>query len=367
VISDCHNQAKRATISHLKKVFCPNLCVGRSVQILEIRQYSSGFNLASALILNQNPFFEMASNLIIVLCLRAHRGLGASPDQTCGKSGSLQAQRDRHLKTPSRHRNITIKRLFLDAYQFARAQSFVSKRFGRQYLPSRVYAEIDITYKCNLKCINCNRSCSQAPSNIEMPVADIETFIGQSIEKEIEWKRIRVLGGEPALHSRIFDIIDLLINYKNEHNPAVRLVLGTNFFGDQVHRVLEKLPETINIKSTLKSSRMNLFKPFNVAAVDSRFNRFSDFACGCRIIEECGLGFTPSGYYMCAVAGGIDRIFRYNLGRNKVPDESDSMSDQMSAFCGLCGHFGFQWPTRRIQQSKTWRLAYRRYQENDWK
>ena len=31
------------------------------IQILEIRQYSSGLTLGSASILNQNPFFEMAS------------------------------------------------------------------------------------------------------------------------------------------------------------------------------------------------------------------------------------------------------------------------------------------------------------------
>ncbi|MCP3953196.1 MAG: hypothetical protein GY697_13410 [Desulfobacterales bacterium] len=47
--------------SHLKKVFWPNLCVGRSVPVLKIQEYSSGWNLASALTLNQNPFFEIAS------------------------------------------------------------------------------------------------------------------------------------------------------------------------------------------------------------------------------------------------------------------------------------------------------------------
>ena len=265
------------------------------------------------------------------------------------------------MQTPPRHRNITTKRLVLDALQFVRAQSFISKRFGRQFQPSRQYAEIDITYKCNLKCINCNRSCTQAPSSIEIAVADIEAFIHQSIEKNIAWKRIRILGGEPTLHSRIFDIIDLLMDYRRNFNPSVKLVLGTNFFGNQVHRVLEKLPDTIKIKSTLKSSRVNLFKPFNVAPVDTHFNRFSDYACGCRIIEECGLGLTPSGYYMCAVAGGIDRIYGYGLGKQKLPDESDSFSDQMSAFCRLCGHFGFRWPTRKAKQSRTWRAAYRRF------
>jgi hypothetical protein len=270
------------------------------------------------------------------------------------------------LKIPPRHRNITVKRLFLDAYQFVRAQSFISRRFGRQFMPSREHAESDITYKCNLKCLNCNRSCTQAPSNIEIPVADIKAFINQSIKNNIVWKRIRILGGEPTLHSRIFDIIDLLVDYQRNFNPSVRLVLGTNFFGNQVHRVLEKLPDTINIKSTLKVSRVNIFKPFNMAPVDSRFYRFSDYTYGCRIIEECGLGLTPSGYYMCAVAGGIDRIYGYSLGRKIMPDESDTFSDQMSAFCRLCGHFGFQWPTRISKQSKTWRMAYQRIKTKEY-
>jgi len=83
--------------------------------------------------------------------------------------------------------------------------------------------------------------------------------------------------------------------------------------------------------------------------------------CAGSIVKECGLGLTPSGYYMCAIAGGIDRIYGYNLGRKKLPEESDLLSDQMSAFCRLCGHFGFQWPTRRSRQSKTWRMAYGRF------
>ena len=197
----------------------------------------------------------------------------------------MQDQRTLPLITPPRHRNITVKRLILDAYQFIRAKSLISKCFGRQFLPSREYAEIDVTYKCNLKCINCNRSCYQAPSNLELPVADVEAFINQSIQNKIAWKRIRILGGEPTLHRRIFDIIDLLIDYQRDFNPSVRLVLGTNFFGDQVHRVLEKLPDTF--------------------------------------------------------------------------------SDQMSAFCRLCGHFGFHWPTRKSKQSKTWRMAYKRFNRKE--
>lgn len=262
------------------------------------------------------------------------------------------------MKTPPRHRNITVTRLLLDAGQFIRAQSVVANRFGRQYLPSREFIEIDITYKCNLKCVNCNRSCTQAPSEVEMPVAAIEAFIARSVDEKVPWKRIRILGGEPTLHSRFFDIIERLMDYRQTHNPGVRLVVGTNFHGRRVRRVLEQLPPAITIKSTLKAARTNLFRPFNVAPVDTFFNRFSDYRFGCRIIAECGLGLTPSGYYMCAIAGGIDRIFGCHLGRPDLPDSSDAFEDQMAAFCPLCGHFGFQWPTRKPRQSKTWRLAY---------
>ena len=262
------------------------------------------------------------------------------------------------LKPPRRHRNITVKRLLLDAYQFLRCQSWVCRRLDKPFHPSREYVEIDITYQCNLKCINCNRSCTQAPSETEMPVDAITKFIAESIDQQMEWKRIRLLGGEPTLHSRFGDILSLLMKYRRTHNPAVRLEVGTNYHGRRVRRIVDQLPPSIAIKSTLKTSRSNLFRPFNVAPVDTALNRFSDYTCGCRIIEECGLGLTPSGYYMCAVAGGIDRVCGYHLGRPTLPEPTDALLDQLAALCPLCGHFGFQWPTRKSRCSKTWKQIY---------
>jgi hypothetical protein len=266
------------------------------------------------------------------------------------------------MTPPPRHRNITAKRMVLDFLQFIRSQKPIVRLIGPQYQPNRKFVEIDITYKCNLKCINCNRSCAQAPSDMEMPISMIEAFIRESLEKNLKWKRIRILGGEPTLHSGIFDIIEVLRTYRTVYNPTVRLVLGTNYFGKNVRKVLEKLPGDIIIKSTLKTSRVSLFRPFNVAPADTKFNRFSDYSVGCRIIADCGLGLTPSGYYMCAVAGGIDRIFKYHLGRKNIPGPSDKMTDQMSAFCRLCGHFGFQWPVKSEKISPSWRKAYVAYE-----
>ena len=51
--------------SHLKNVFWPNFCVGFAFQLLKILQYSCGLNRSAALNLNQNPVFEIPSNMHI--------------------------------------------------------------------------------------------------------------------------------------------------------------------------------------------------------------------------------------------------------------------------------------------------------------
>lgn len=258
------------------------------------------------------------------------------------------------------HKNVTFRRLVLDFYQFIRCQQPVVSHFGRPFERSRKYVEMDITYHCNLKCANCNRSCSQLPSTTEIPVDRVAAFVRESAESGAKWERIRILGGEPTLHGRFWDIIEILLDYKQHFNPDLRLVLCTNLFGPRVRSIVADLPAEIHIKTTLKKSRVHLFRPFNVAPIDTRYNRFSDYSSGCRIIEECGLGVTPSGYYMCAVAGGIDRIFGFNMGRKTLPLPDDSLIDQMRVFCPLCGHFGFAWPVKKIKMSPTWRQAYRK-------
>ncbi len=257
-----------------------------------------------------------------------------------------------------RYRNITFRRLVLDACQFARAQRPVVRILGRQFRRSLKYVEIDVTYRCNLKCLNCNRSCTQLPSDREIGTDRIAAFVRASVDSGARWERIRILGGEPTLHSAIFDIVALLRDYRRSFNPGVRIVLCTNAFGPQVRGVLEAMPADVEIKSALKTSRNTLFRPFNVAPVDTPWHRFSDFAGGCRILPECGLGLAPSGYYACAIAGGIDRVFGFGMGRKSLPGPTDAMEDQLAVFCRLCGHFGWAWPVKKEVMSPTWQAAY---------
>ncbi len=257
-----------------------------------------------------------------------------------------------------RHRNITVRRLALDFWQAIRCQRFVAARLGRPYRRSRRFVEIDITYRCNMRCLNCNRSCTQAPSAIDMPVAQLEAFLGAGRDAGARWERIRLLGGEPTLHPDLPAIIGLLTDYRRRHNPQLRLVLCTNGSGSRTRQALSELPPGVAVKNTFKTARPRLFRPFNRAPCDLRRYRLADFTCGCRILEDCGLGVTPQGYYPCAVAGGIDRVFGFGLGRQTLPPDSDEMTDLLKRFCPLCGHFGFSWPTRRVIQSPAWIRGY---------
>ncbi len=279
-------------------------------------------------------------------------------------SGAIQDCK-RRVRAPSArtaiHRNITLKRLLLDFGHAIRCQRPLVRILGRPFVRSRRWVEIDITYRCNLRCLNCNRSCTQAPAAIDMPVAQVEAFLADSVSAGMQWRRIRLLGGEPTLHPDFKSIVGLLDRYRCDHDPGLRIVICTNGRGRRVREMLSALPPQIIIKNTHKTDRQRLFRPFNNAPIDGRRYRLADFGCGCRIIQDCGLGLTPQGYYPCAIAGGIDRIFGFGLGRRSLPSVEDDMIDLLERFCPLCGQFGFSWPSRQLRMSPVWEWGYARY------
>jgi hypothetical protein len=221
-----------------------------------------------------------------------------------------------------------------------RAMKWATRLLGPQYARSRNRIEIDITYRCNLRCLNCNRSINTAPSNQSMTLGQIQQFIDDSVAVGKAWKSIRILGGEPTLHPEFRTIISMLRDYRTRHNEGCSIEVVSNGHGPAVQAQLDWLPADIFIENTAKQSNVTpFFRPFSDAPIDDKRYDSADYRNGCQVISSCGMGLGPTGYFQCTVAAGIDRVMGMGIGRTRLPEDTDDMHDQMLATCRLCGRF----------------------------
>jgi hypothetical protein len=230
----------------------------------------------------------------------------------------------------------------LAVYDRWRVRAGVTRVLGPQYRRSRNLIEIDITWACNLACPNCNRSCTQAPTGVQMTVAQVQRFVDESVAAQVRWKRIRLIGGEPTLHKDFHEIVDVVRRYRDGHSPKTTIEVSTNGAGERVNRVLSELAGDIEIINSAKDGKQGTelgHISFNVAPDDLDEYHDADFRNGCDIARTCGTGLGPNGYYPCAPASAMDRIFGWNVGRQSLPDKDDSMEDLLDRCCRKCGHF----------------------------
>jgi hypothetical protein len=248
----------------------------------------------------------------------------------------------------------------------------VTAVLGPQYRRCRNIIEIDVTYDCDLKCLNCNRSCRQAPSAERMELAQIEAFVEESRRRGKVWRIIKVLGGEPTLHPHLTAILRTLLDgCARPHGTSIILV--TNGFSERTREIIQSLPKEVIVDpASLKDSAVQpQFGAFNMAPADSSRFRSASFRNACQIPRVCGIGLTPFGYYGCAIAGGIDRVAGYDIGRKRLPDDTDEMEDHFTRFCPLCGRFieghfipwNLKRPLREERLSPAWQKLYAAYQE----
>lgn len=252
-------------------------------------------------------------------------------------------------------------------YVMWRLSPAATRALGPRHVINRARIDVDITWVCKLRCIHCNRSCQQAPTEERMTVEQFRYFLEESRERGNPWRQIHLNGGEPTLHPHLFEMLDLLLDYRRRHAPHTHLKITTSGHGEEVAEVLKRIPPGIFVRNTSKKScYQDAFVPLNIAPVDLPEYRGADFRNGCQIIRDSGFGLTPNGYYPCVLAGAIDRIFGFNLGRMTLPAPDDAMEHEISRFCAVCGFFRTNYSVENgglPQLSSSWEFAYRAYRE----
>lgn len=248
------------------------------------------------------------------------------------------------------------------AYIFWRVSPRVTNMFGPRYRRSRDRIDIDITWDCNLRCDNCNRSCQQAPTEERMTVGQIRWFLKETRQRGVCWKKINLIGGEPTLHPDFDEILRMVLEYRDRYSPSTNVMVITNGYGAEVNAVLARIPASVDLRNTRKTSRrQDDFIPFNLSPRDSPEYARADFRNACCVTRDAGIGLTPHGYYPCVGSGSIDRIFGFDCGRKTLPDPEDGMEEDLARFCSLCGFFRLNYTSDvpgGSLVSETWQRAY---------
>ncbi|MDH5403955.1 MAG: hypothetical protein OEY49_15765, partial [Candidatus Heimdallarchaeota archaeon] len=143
-----------------------------------------------------------------------------------------------------------------------------------------------------------------------------------------------------------------------------------NGYGTKVIDKLNALPKEVVVNNTRKTGKFQAkFEPFNLAPIDNKKHKITDFKNACWITSYCGIGLNKNGYYLCGVGGGIDRVVKFNLALETIPSKVSEFYNQANNLCKLCGHFNFRkytpiydrTPVDGEPKSQTWILLYEKY------
>lgn len=189
--------------------------------------------------------------------------------------------------------------------------------------------ELNITLRCNLRCTNCNRLCDKFPGREEdMTPEQITKFVEQIRHSKRPVRRVKVVGGEPLMHPRIGEIVDILGGAVKE-GLIQTVKVNTNRtlpipdFGDQPVRLMGK-------KTADKVHLPVLWSPRDMGYVVSG---------PCSMPRRCGVSLDAFGYLPCSGAMMIVRMLnRFDLYRKELPETVWGMDD-------LCPHCVFAMPT----------------------
>ena len=233
--------------------------------------------------------------------------------------------------------------------------------------------EIELISYCNLKCFACNRFCTNAPTNDQMSVSQIETFVRDSIDFKKKWENIAVMGGEPSLHPDLKDILKIIKRYYDFYNTRITFI--SNGIGEKVKSVLNSLPAflekhtTTDIKMT--RDKNNIIPEFGncLQAPIDRLKSISRNGVidSCQIAATCGMGLNRYGYGPCGVGASIARVLGIDLYAKSLRDISVEKSiEQLKILCLFCGR-NLEYNITCKQNStisEFWKLALENYKIN---
>jgi hypothetical protein len=230
-----------------------------------------------------------------------------------------------------------------------------------------------ITYRCNLTCTACTRESFLAePHTPDMTVEDLHEFFRQA--DAIGWRdmpgpgngaerpRIVIIGGEPTLHLRFMEFVDLVQQWSQTYAQV--------FSNATTKKSKELLAQARGIGASIQA---DTFKPVSirsqkdikegwwclttcVSPVDAGIEPLGK--CFSHCSEICGFSVDHNGYSPCAVGHSASRILGLGAVTKNLADLWDEEKAKAMTFA-QCLHCG--WNVRGRYGSHEGVEAYEKY------
>lgn len=188
----------------------------------------------------------------------------------------------------------------------------------------RINYQLDITYRCNASCINCSRHCNDSLINFDYDNSDLNEedilfFINEAKKKQVTFKDLRILGGEPTLHPKLEWIIKKLkdqLDYKY-------LTIVTN----EIKKVIY---DGVRVKNYYKNKR-----EYHVCMLAAPKD-IGQKTLKCENPIRCGMTYNKYGFFPCGPGMAIIRLFGFNeYIKKEMPVSVEDFGD-LSKLCSLC-------------------------------
>lgn len=228
-------------------------------------------------------------------------------------------------------------------------------------IPKMCLLKVNCTYRCDRCCPNCNRFTRIAPSNRseDLSPEQLDAVLTECAANGTRWNRVVLTGGEPSLHPRLEELVDVLFKHR------VRLPRIATFHHPVHYARIEKLLAKYPRLGVIDSSK-DVPEPHPVASAMAPQDQ-PEFAghryVGCpRVILGCGPSLDYKGFYVCPVAGAIARVFKLDIAIKRAQDlTTENLIKQYQQVCCKCGHYTSVSPSDVTKDclSKSWQEATR--------
>lgn|GEM_PF-1678578 len=220
-----------------------------------------------------------------------------------------------------------------------------SRRWPIDHVPRFDDVALNVTFRCDLACIGCNRACFLKPPIIpDMLVEDVQRVLEEIDAAGVRLRRVRIIGGEQTLHPDYQEIVRIVHDYA--HPRRVRIRMFSNMHSrrarDMIHWTRKTYPD-INVIAAKKQQSMTFAPLTRYGYLDPKDSGI-DCPWPCPIMGgrgQCGYGVDKFGYYLCPMAGAVDTLLGLNARATTIKQmlDPDFLRQQAETICAHCGNF----------------------------